>query len=336
MKTALYPIVCHPSNVLLLDDDRKFMNLVASNLDEVMPFVMLEDPKKALDYLRSHVMHPSDLTRLVAQQSFDRAPDKEHLNADDYTINLSALKGDLSSAQRFKKVLVVVVDRRMPSMDGLDFCKLIREELQLPVKLILLTGATTSKEAITAFNEGKIDAFIEKRSSKSMIEKLNKTIQQLIWQQLGETSQKIIGLIEYQLSHIFDENFYKQFDKIRQENKTTEFYLLDSSGSFLMLDSKGVAKMLFVRTDEDFSSMYDLAKDSGALRDVLQALKDRQQFPFSTQGHNHSSVQGDGWDSLMVPMEKIPGRELFYSVVDLALPDTVGFDTYRDQIWPEP
>lgn len=336
MKPTEFPIVYHPSNVLLLDDDRKFMNLIASNLDEFMPFVMEQDPRKALDYLSSHALHPSDLTQLITQQSFDSLPDKNGLNIEDYSIDLAGLKGDLSSAQRFKKVLVVVVDRRMPSMDGLDFCKIIREDLKLPVKLILLTGATTSNEAIEAFNAGKIDAYIEKRTGKETIEELNKTIEKLIWQQLGEISQKVIGLIEHHFPHVFDENFYNQFIKAQKENHISEFYLLDSSGSFLMLDNEGKAKLFFVRTDEDFNGMYDLAKDSGAMRDVLQGLQDRQKFPFTSSGHGHLSLKGDSWKSVMIPMEKIPGRELFYSVVDFPLDGVVGFETYRDQIWPEP
>lgn len=336
MSLMQYPIFYHPTNVLLLDDDRKFLNLIASGLDDKFPFVIQDNANKTLDYLTTHVLHPSDLSQLIAKQTFDKGSDKSFFGNEDYTIDLRALKGDLLSPERFKKVLAVVVDRRMPSMDGLEFCKKIRQNLKLPVKLILLTGVTTVDEAVNAFNDGIIDAFIEKKPNENTITTLNQTIQDLVWGNFSELSQKLIGLIEPQLRHIFDDRYYMELEKVRNEHKIIEFFLLDSSGSFLLLDSEGKTKIFFARTDEDFESMYDIAKDSEAMRDVLQGLRDRQQFPYSSSGTGHLSLKGDEWNPIMVTMNKIPGREVFYSVLDTALFDTFSFQKYKNEVWPAP
>jgi len=140
----------------------------------------------------------------------------------------------------------------------------------------------------------------------------------------------------HQISHIFDENFYDQFDLIRKKQHVVEFYLIDSAGSFLFLDKEGKPKIFLVRKEEDFEGMYDLAKDSGALREVLQSLRDRQQFPFTPSGMGHLSLKGDAWNSIMVQMHKIPGRELFYSMIDVVDLNILGFNQYRNEIWPTP
>ena len=50
----------------------------------------------------------------------------------------------------------------MPKMTGVEFCRAIRG---LPVKTILLTGKASLETAISAFNEGVIDCFLQKQDS---------------------------------------------------------------------------------------------------------------------------------------------------------------------------
>ncbi|OGT50845.1 MAG: hypothetical protein A3F17_09255 [Gammaproteobacteria bacterium RIFCSPHIGHO2_12_FULL_41_15] len=336
MRKMVTSLFYHPTNVLLLDDDRKFLNLLATKVDKIFPFVLEEDPSRALDYLKTHSYNLSQMAPQIARQNFDHLSiDKMSAGVESYDVCMSALRGDLSASGRFKKIVVVVVDRYMPAMDGLKFCQIVREQYRLPVKLILLTGATQVDEAIQAFNAGKIDAFVEKRTPKETLKQLNQQLHTLAQQQFSEISEYLMGFLSHQFSHIKDDNFCELFDKIRESEQITEYYLLDTSGSFLLINQAGQTKILLVKLDHDFEMMYDLAKDSGAMRNVLQALKDRQQYPYMASNTRSLSLKNDQWESVMVPMSKIPGREIFYSIIERPRFNVMGFDQYIGEIWPE-
>lgn len=337
METQL-PLWYHPTNVFLLDDDRHYLNFLTRNIDPLFPFVMDTDPQKALRYLQSHTYRPQEMAKHLVQQNFDNAQSVTQPGIETYDINISRLRGDLSSPERFKKITVAIVDRYIPGSDGIEFCHQLKKEFNFPIKLILLTGATEVGEAISAFNAGKIDAFIEKKAgtAKEMVQEINRTLRNLSWQQFQTISQELLGILTNSFSHIFDSKFYECFESIRVEEQTVEFHLLDSSGSFLLLNKEGHEKIFLVRKNEDFDMMYELAKDAGAFQNVLQNLRNRQQFPFTRLGSAHLSAKGDTWDQLMVPMHKIPGRELFYSVIDYPGEEAMGFNQYRNEIWPTP
>jgi len=336
MKPIL-PLFYHPTNVLLLDDDQTFLNQLLQKADESFAYARETDPNKALHYLSSHVYDPQELSKSIVQQNFNiPEPDKLKQNIETYDFYIDAVRGDLSLPDRFKKIVVGVIDRYMPAMDGLKFCEMLRKEYRLPIKLVLLTGATTQEEAIDAFNKGVIDAYMEKRNPKEMIPKLDKIVRSLAEQQFCELSEQMLGFISHQFPHIQDPQYIEQFEKIREEENTVEYYLYDSSGSFLLVDKKGNTKIFLVRVDSDFDMMFELAKNSGAFQDVLQSIQNRQQFPFYRSNKGYLTFEGEDWELALVQMSKIPGRNIFYSVIEMPKVEYMGFKQYIGQVWPRP
>ena len=331
MKTHL-PLFYHPSSVLFLDDSQNMLTSLSMKVDKDFSPVLQQNPQEALKYLKSHHLDPTNQSAFVIKENEEVCPDAENSHVETYDIDFSSLHDDLISPQRFQKVQVAVIDRHIPAMDGLEFCRLIKKEFKFSIKIILLTGATTIDQAVEAFNCGLIDAFIQKSSSsdKMMIE-INKKINELAWQQFQENSQQLTGLFNHKLSHNANPNFCELFKKIREENGIVEFYLYDSSGSFLMLNKQGESTLLLLRSKADFEMMDELADDSGASNKVLAGLRNQSLFPFSS-ANNPLLLEGKEWDKVMVEMHPVPNQDLFYAIVPFTDIKAVSFERYINEM----
>lgn len=329
------PLLYHPTNVVLLDDDRRFLNDLSLALEENIPYVLDDDPRKIMRYLEMHAYQSDALSELVTKQIFGQFEDQPD-SAEMFSIDFSRLRETLALPIRFKKCTVGLIDRRMKKMDGLDFCRTVREQDFL-FKMILFTGQTDFHDAIQAFNEKVIDGYLVKgKEHNALIKKVNAMIREYAWQQFVDLGKNLTGLLSHILKPLADVKFINIFDRVRQQHDIVEFYLLDSSCSFLMLDAKGKAIQLFVRNEADFKDCYDIAKDSEAPYDVLQALRARQMFPFTKNAMGYSRFQGDAWDEVMVAMEKIPGRELYFKIMDRPDIEVYPFEKYLNEEWPRP
>lgn len=326
------PLLYHPANIVLLDDDRKFLNDMCFYIDDKIPYVLETDQNKLLNYLQSHTYQSEALTALVSRPTFSNVEDKLDFS-EAFIVDFSHLR-NIDSANRFKKVIVVFVDQQMPGMTGLEFCKKVRAE-GLAVKLILLTGQAGADAAVKAFNENLIDGYLPK-SDFQLKEKINAYANNFSWQQFIELSNTLAGFLSHIMKPLYDEQFTEVFTKTCQSNNINEFYLLDSTCSFLMLDEKGHAKQFLVRNEEDYEDCYTMAKDSEAPYDVLQALRGRQQFPLTRESMGYIKLKGDAWDDAMIAMTKVPGRELYYAIVDRPDVHSLSFERYSGEIWPQP
>ena len=91
-----------------------------------------------------------------------------------------------------------------------------------------------------------------------------------------------------------------------------------------------------VRSLSDFETTYEMAKDSDAPYAVLQSLRDKQNYPFTRLSNPYPVVDGDAWEEIMVPVDKVPGREIFYAVLDVPEINVYSFEKYMGNIWPQP
>lgn len=133
-----------------------------------------------------------------------------------------------------------------------------------------------------------------------------------------------------------DENFKEIFKKILSDYQVCEFYIVDSSCSYLLTDKEGHTKFLMVRSISDFETIYELAKDSEAPYDVLQSIRDKQSYPFTRLEDPLPMLKGDAWEEAVVHLDKVPGRDIFYTVLDITSLETFPFKRYVNEIWPTP
>lgn len=333
MSYSHIPVLYHPTNVILLDDDPTFLNDISLLLPNDIPYVLNDDPHKIISYLKMHTYESDALSALVTEQIYDRIDSNDSREA--FAIDFSRLQETLNLPIRFKKSTVGMIDRFMKKMDGIDFCEAIQED-ELLIKCILFTGKTSTDEAVALFNQKIIDGFLVKEGDDILAEKISTTINEHAWQQFVDLGNTLGGSLSHLLKPLIDEQFITIFDRIRRHYEIVEFYLLDSSCSFLLIDAKGYARQLFVRNDQDFKDCYDIAKDTQAPYDTLQTLRSYQMFPYTKNTMGYARLQGDAWDEVMVAMEEIPGRELYFTVIDRPDIEVYPFEKYLHEEWPNP
>lgn len=56
---------------------------------------------------------------------------------------------------------VVILDGMLPGLDGLEVCRRIREELKLPVPVLMLTARDTVKDKVDGFRFGADDYLVK-------------------------------------------------------------------------------------------------------------------------------------------------------------------------------
>jgi len=87
---------------------------------------------------------------------------KKFLNQQGYDV-VTAGSGDeaLRVLQR-QKVSVVLLDVRMPGLDGLSVCRRLRRDAQSPVPVLMLTARATLDDKIAGFGEGGEHGTVER------------------------------------------------------------------------------------------------------------------------------------------------------------------------------
>ncbi|OGO93857.1 MAG: hypothetical protein A3F41_01460 [Coxiella sp. RIFCSPHIGHO2_12_FULL_44_14] len=329
---AHIPLLYHPTNVVILDDDPSFINVVRQAIDHSTPYLSSSDPHRILNYLHTHTYQQDTLSSLLVHPSFESIEKAETVET--FDVDFSKLRKHLNQPDHYKKVVVALVDQSMERLDGLEFCRTVRED-GLLVKLILFTGKAGTAKAVKAFNEGIIDAYLSKQDAH-WTEKINELIAHYSWQQFLDLAHSLGGFISHVMKPLYDEQFSEIFEHVRHREHVDEFYVLDSGCSFLLLRNSGAAKQLLVRNEADYEDVYEFAKNSKAPYDVLQALRNRQQFPYTPQPMGYTKLQEDAWDEVMIAVDKIPGRELYYTIIDRPDVTPFSFNKYFKEVWPKP
>ena len=324
------PLIYHPTTVLFIDDNQAFLNTMGFALGEGTTYVLETDPIKAMDYLQQHSYKIEELSQVVSKQDFDYLTHQSGVES--FNFEFGRLRGQLEKPDRYKRVVTLVVDKSMPILDGLELCRRVRER-GLAVKCILLTGLSDTNEAIEAFNEGIIDAYLPKEDPL-LAQKLIEYINTYTWQQFQDFTTMLTGPLSHIMRPLRDERFIDAFQEILQQQKITEFYLLDSSCSYLLVTGEGSAKIMLVRDESDFQDVFEIAKNNGAPFDVVQIIKERQGFPYTpTLGKGFTALEGDDWKEAIVPVNKIKGRDFYYALVDRPDIPVISFNHYYENIW---
>lgn len=329
-KTNHIPLIYHPTNVLALDDDIGFLKSLRGILGVNMPYVLESDPHAALDYLSSNSYPEHAVSNLITQPNFDSP--MTGLDAVEYfSVDFGKLRSELDKPTRFNRITVAFVDKQMPKMDGLDFCRKVKEK-NLQIKLVLLTGNAGLTEAVSAFNEGIIDAYISK-GRENLDKSINFYANNESWNQFVDLGKNVSGLPSHTLKSLNCEKFSEFFHEIWRDNQQGEFYLADSSCSFLFFDNDGKATLLLVRNPDDFKEVYEFAENAEAPESVLNAIENRKAFPITPQKNGYLKLQGEEWEKAMTALKKIPETNLFYTLIKQPNLSAFSFDNYFSSVW---
>ena len=218
----------HPTTVAMMDDDSDFLEGLTRVLRfENKPHICFVDPVEGIEHLNQDTYRQDFLNRLVAFE-------EGNITEDTLVFRDQLILQEALNPKRFSQVSVLIIDYEMPRMRGLEVC----ERLNNPfIKKIMLTGEPDESIAIDAFNEGLIYQYVRKQKADfvEQLERIIKQAQREYFEEIFSIPMKILRE-RPESTALVEPKFVNYFNEIVQKNAIEEYYLVEPTGSFLMVD----------------------------------------------------------------------------------------------------
>lgn len=316
------PCCRFPTEIVLVDDNAIFLNNLKLELGDNYRITVFSNPKEAVQYLNEKANLANDFIHKYLEHSID---DSGKVVKKGTLVNIGQLYKEVYNPKRFEIVSVIVVDYAMPQMNGQEFCTAIEK---MSYKVLMLTGEADNKIAVDLFNRGIIHKFMLK-AQKNYVEEVVKDIEELRRQYFASLSQRFTHSLGSELISILSDPVYiAKYNQICEENNIVESYLLDDSGSQVLLDATGKQiRWFIVKTDDDMQVLYEISSDeeksntsvSSAIRNREKithffTIQDSMRPPEKWQLYKADSIQGKntyyytvlkGAENMPVDVEKI-------------------------------
>ncbi|MGE3920547.1 MAG: response regulator transcription factor, partial [Gammaproteobacteria bacterium] len=150
--------------------------------------------------------------------------------------------------ERFKEVIVAIVDFAMPNLNGLQFAERLKNK---KINVIMLTGEAENSTAIKALNEGLIVKFI-KKDAKEIIFTLKRWIFESQMNFFKASSMPILQAFSSKDNNLIqllsDQSLINYFHELVEKYKIEEYYLMNPTGSFSLIDIQGNIRWFIVKT----------------------------------------------------------------------------------------
>lgn len=300
-----------PTTVVFIDDNKSFLDSVSLELDENISSYSFTEPAEAIKYIQKHALVPfadKYLKPLENEGHFEELDcnDVEHGYV---AVDVFNIHKEIYNPNRFNAVVVVVIDYSMPKMNGLEICRTLSD---LSLKFVLLTGEATSDKAVEAFNDGLIHRFIQKNSD-DFINKLQHIIYDLQKKQFEELSAVIIkNLATNQGSGLNDLVLIRFLEDFFKKNNIVEYYLINESCCFLMLDSNGVLSWMIIKNEREMAEYTNVAIDNYGKDYVIKELQQREKLLFLFTEKEHIDISVNDWEKYLYPATKLIGANNTY------------------------
>ncbi|NKB46161.1 MAG: response regulator [Legionellales bacterium] len=303
------PTCYFPSTILFVDDSREFLINFTLQLADNVSYRTYDSPFEALEALQELDHRANELMGRCVSEYHETT--SSPLTNQTVNLDLSAIHSEVYNPNRFSEVSVVVVDYSMPGMHGIEFCEQIKNE---QVQKILLTGQADEKLAVDAFNEGVIQRYIQKSHPNILQHVLDNIamLQAHYFQNMSEIATQMLAVSAPVC--LQDAAFADAFRAYRVKHHVVEFYLLESSGSFLMLTEQGEISFFIVKSEQDLQMYYDLANDVQAPKTVLEQLAKGDKIPIMAD-LSREALQNQRWEDCLLPAQRMEGRQTYYYAV---------------------
>jgi len=289
--------------VLFLDNGHDFLLNMMHHLNEHLAYRLFNSPIKAIDFIKNNKLELETISRHCMSEYTEA---KRFLNQS-IDINLAALHAEVYNPYRFSELSVLVVDYKAGGIDGLEFCRRVESST---VKKLLLINPEDEALVIQALDEGLIDGYLYKQD-KHIIELINQKISSFQLDYFLNMSSRVARILSVNFSYcLYELKFAELFKHICEKNKIVEYYLIEDSGSFLMLDDDANLNVLIVKHESDIRTYYDYAYTHGASEMLLACLGRGEKIPgilpFTT-----GALTWQDWLDALVPSERILGAETY-------------------------
>lgn len=299
----------HPTSILALDDDPLFLESLVFQFCDDVSCQTFSRTDAALEHLINQAgQHPcySRMYDLVALPSAGlraamRNPSDALLCAD-----VSGLRSIIDDPGRHLRVSVAIVDYDMPEMDGLEFCRAIRD---LPVKKILLSGKAGLEVAVDAFNNGLIDYFLQKQDQNAT-QALRSAIQRLQRLYFDDVSRPISNALELCGTTWFSDPAARDLIQSTVDHLgMTEYCLSTTPPGVVMRDDAGNETFMLISDRSELDAQIAAADARGAPDELINQLSSgKSQSWFPTPDGRYRADYYSRWQAHTWPADDLYGN----------------------------
>lgn len=304
------PCFYHPTTVIIVDDNEDFLKSMTKLLNRVDPHIVVKTfskPNEALNYVNSVKNLSVAISPLFA--SDDYLPSSGTVPLE---FNISHIYEQATNPKIFEQISVAVVDYHMPNqMSGADFCTAISET---HIKRIMLTGEGAAELGVDLLNNGTIHKFLIK-GQPDLEEKLAQYIVVMKRAYFLDLSAPLLkNLSPGMCLGLSDPAFVNLFHDICRELNIVSYYLIDFSGSFLLIDNQGQLSWLIVKTKTDLDEYVDFIQDAEVAENIVSTVKNKEKIPYfyAQKDYVHSIDPSFPLEKYLYPAKKLVGKTDYY------------------------
>lgn len=309
-----------PTTAVFVDDNASFLRSLLLELPPELACQTFESTDAALAFIDRPADQPPLYQRCFSHHRDSAARSGAQL----IHLDLSLIEREISNANRFREVSVVVVDYDMPSMNGLEFCRAIRNPR---IRKVLFTGVADEKVAVQAFNAGLIDRFIIK-SQPDAVGEVRRAVAELQLRYFSAISETLRAtLMLNPPPFLADPAFTAMFAKLRAEQNFVEYYLVADPDGFLLLTDEGTLYRLIVLGDAAMDAQTGTARQASAPMEVIRALESRSALGYFFDSlEEFYDTQEYEWQDYLVPAQRLEGEQTWYWALIESPPVDIDFD----------
>lgn len=311
----------HPTSILALDEDPLFLESLVFQFSDDISCQTFSRTDAALEHLINQAgQHPcyARMYDLIAVPSAGlrgamRNPADTLLCA-----GVSSLRSIIDDPGRHLRVSVAIVDYDMSDMDGLEFCRTIRN---LPVKKILLSGKAGLEVAVDAFNEGIIDCFLQKQD-KDAPAALRNAMRNLQRRYFIDVSSPIANALELCGTTWFSDQAVRALiQNTVNALGMTEYCLSTSPPGVVMRDPTGNETFMLISDRCEIAAQIAAADARGAPDEFIDRLSSgKVQAWFPTSDSHYSADYHARWHAHMWPADTLRGdNDWLYSLIPVQI-----------------
>lgn len=298
MERTFIPCCFFPTTLVFVDDNLIFLNSIKTKFSYKFKVRAFDDSIQAVHFLKNEYNPDPISKRIIKSPDWVEEPGQQK-------IDISAISQEIYNSSRSSQIAVLVTDYSMPTLNGIEVC---RQLPKLSIRKILLTGDGDDKLAITAFNENMIHQFIRK-DQPNFVGHLEESIEKLQLEYFQLLSENIIHNLASNI--LEDPIFIKFFNNLVKDKNIVEYYLLDISGSFLLLTADGKPYWLAVKREQDMILDCETADSHDAPESIQKPLQQREKLVFFYSSDDFNTPPAE-WQPYMHPAQKLMGNQTYY------------------------
>lgn len=287
------PVCYHPTTVMMVDDDAEFSKTLALYMTDRLSFVSFSSTDSAIDYVKNTFHHSMFTNRCLSH------------TAQKHQLDFLAIRNEVYNVNRFKEILISIVDYDMPNKNGLELIN----TMEFPPEVlfnayIMLSGSITSALDPRIAGQNIANSFISK-ASPDFADKLMLMVNEKcesIFQWYSYMPARMLAADPTEMtSFLSDKNCVQLLDDYVRDNNVCEMYLFDKQGSYLFLDKDANLSWMFVRNELGVENTIRLADKYHAPQFVIDALKGREVILSLYEKEDFERIKTINWDNYILP-----------------------------------